>query len=121
MSVSESKPEEFNDQEFQESISNLENSLQLLKQRYNQVSQDQAKKEQLLARKQELKAKGTNNSNREPIKTELSYLEQELQELEVRLESNLFRWTTLSEPFWQAVRFGGIGVVIGWILKSCSG
>ncbi|MFY7931092.1 MAG: DUF2203 domain-containing protein, partial [Microcystis aeruginosa] len=27
----------------------------------------------------------------------------------------------LGEVFWQIVRFGGIGVLLGWILRSCTG
>jgi hypothetical protein len=48
----------------------------------------------------------------------LNYIQKELAEIELRLESELFKWSDLSEPFWQAVRFMGIGIVIGWILKS---
>ncbi|MFM8307622.1 MAG: DUF2203 domain-containing protein, partial [Microcystis aeruginosa] len=25
------------------------------------------------------------------------------------------------DVFWQIVRFGGIGVLLGWILRSCTG
>lgn len=120
MSVTESNQKEFNPQQFEEAIANVENSLENLKQRYNQVKEDQAKQEQLLQRQQELKELQKDNVNREPLKTELHYIEKELEELEVKLESNLFRWSSLSEPFWQAVRFGGVGVILGWILKSCA-
>ncbi len=121
MSAPESNQQEFDDQELTEAIANLENSLADFKKRYTQVNQDRERKEQLQQRQQELKQQQKNNPTREPIKTELHYLEQELEELEVRLESQLFTLSTLKEPFWQAVRFGGIGVIIGWVLKSCSG
>lgn len=121
MSDPEANFPEFDEQKFQEAIANLEESWQSFKQRYNQVTEDEAKKEELQQRKQELKLQQKDNSNREPLKTELHYIEKQLEELEVRLESHLFRWTALSEPFWQAVRFGGMGVVLGWILKSCAG
>jgi len=41
--------------------------------------------------------------------------------LETNLESQLFSWTSLKRPFWQIIRFGGLGVVIGWLLRSCVG
>lgn len=118
MSATESDSQEFNPQEFEEAIANVETSLESLKQRYHQVSEDEMKKEELENRKKELKLQQKNNTNREPIKTELHYIEKELEELEIRLESKLFTWSALSEPFWQAVRFVGIGVVIGWILRG---
>jgi len=33
----------------------------------------------------------------------------------------LFSWDTLKRPFWQAIRFGSVGVIIGWLLKSWVG
>ena len=52
------------------------------------------------------------------LKSELKYINDELAEIEFRLESELFKWSSLSEPFWQIVRFLGIGIVIGWFLNS---
>jgi predicted RNase H-like nuclease (RuvC/YqgF family) len=120
MSVPESNQHEFDERELREAIATLETSLEALKERYHQVKRDRAKKEQLQQRQEELKQQQRDNPAREPIKTELHYLEQELEELEVRLESQLFTLSTLKEPFWQAVRFGGIGVIIGWMLKACA-
>jgi len=64
----------------------------------------------------------------------LVQIREQIQELEVILESNLLKegelkrlfWEgirrgLLGEVFWQIVRFGGIGVLLGWILRSCSG
>ncbi|MGL4619237.1 MAG: DUF2203 domain-containing protein, partial [Chroococcidiopsis sp.] len=45
----------------------------------------------------------------------------QLETIEVNLESQLFSWGSLKAPFWQAVRFGGLGVIVGWILKSFTG
>jgi hypothetical protein len=46
----------------------------------------------------------------------LSKLRQQLASLEERLDSLMFDWRSLLEPFWQAVRFGGLGVIVGWLL-----
>ena len=121
MSAPESNQHDFDERELTEAIANLENSLEAFKERYAQVEQDRARKEQLLQRQQELKQQKKDNPTREPIKTELHCLERELEELEARLESQLFTLSTLKEPFWQAVRFGGMGVIIGWVLKSLAG
>ncbi|GAC1482640.1 MAG: hypothetical protein NVS2B14_21410 [Chamaesiphon sp.] len=50
----------------------------------------------------------------------MKQIQDQIETLEVNLESQLFSWGSLKEPFWQAVRFGGLGVVVGWILKSCA-
>jgi hypothetical protein len=120
MSNTESNSTEFTPEMFEEAIAKAETSLENLKQRYNQVKEDQLKQEELQERKESLQEQLKDNISGESLKTELNYLEKELEELELRLESSLFSWSSVIEPFWQAVRFGGIGVVIGWILKSLS-
>ncbi|MBD0342554.1 MAG: DUF2203 domain-containing protein, partial [Microcoleus sp. Co-bin12] len=55
------------------------------------------------------------------LKQELREIEKELETIELNLESRLFSWTSIIGPFWQAVRFGGLGILIGWILKSYAG
>jgi hypothetical protein len=50
---------------------------------------------------------------------ELNQLQARLETLESTLESHLPSWEILREPFWQAIRFGGLGLVLGWILHAC--
>jgi hypothetical protein len=52
------------------------------------------------------------------LKAELQQIEQELEAIGHNLESRLF---DSLELFWQIVRFLGLGIVIGWFLKSWSG
>jgi hypothetical protein len=33
---------------------------------------------------------------------------------ELELASRVMSWQHLQEPFWQAVRFGGLGLLVGW-------
>lgn len=99
-------------------IINLEASFEKLKQRYQQVQSDTARKEELLAEKNAVAEQLANDNHQDSLKSELNYIKNELAEIELRLESELFKWSNLSEPFWQAVRFVGIGIVIGWILRS---
>ena len=91
-----------------------------------EVEQNQALQSQLRQREAELKQElrrtpGYERSRRQPLRTELQHIQQQLDGIELHLESQLFSFSSLKEPFWQAVRFGGLGIIIGWILKACVG
>ncbi len=90
-------------QEFEEALADAERELGDLRERYRQVRQGQGRQGALKRRLEELQQ-------------ELREVKQQLEVLEVELESRLFSWIRLQEPFWQAVRFGGLGLVLGWIL-----
>lgn len=104
--------------DFEQELEEIETSLRLLKERYAQVQQDQQQKAQW---QQELKNLKQNKKQPPEIKSELKRIEKQLEALELNLESQLFTWSSLKRPFWQAVRFGGLGIIIGWLLKSCTG
>ena len=89
-------------------LDEVERSLQKLQVRYNQVKQDYLTRSQLKERQRELKAK----SDSKPLKTELRAIQQELDDLELSLESVL-----LPDIFWQVVRFVFLGIAIGWFLR----
>ncbi|TAF04402.1 MAG: hypothetical protein EAZ77_15690 [Nostocales cyanobacterium] len=112
------KPEENSEADFEQELEELETSLRLLKERYTQVQKDQQQKAQW---QQEIKNLKENKNQNPEIKAELKRLEKELEVLEINLESQLFSWKSLNRPFWQAVRFGGLGIIIGWMLKSWVG
>jgi predicted RNase H-like nuclease (RuvC/YqgF family) len=99
MSPTPDSPER--DPDFDRELEAVETRFQQFKQRYQQVRRD--------------------GDLRWELRQELQRLQEQLEELELRLESQLFSWRELREPFWQAVRFLGLGVVVGWILKSCAG
>jgi multidrug efflux pump subunit AcrA (membrane-fusion protein) len=102
--------------EFEQSLEEAERSLELLKQRYIQVKQDLQTKQELQQRKIQLKQE--KNPKTHPLKTELKYIQQEIDQIELNLESRLFQWSQLTEPFWLIVRFVGLGIVIGLILAG---
>jgi chromosome segregation ATPase len=111
-------PEENSAREFAQELEEVERSLLALKERYNQVQSDRQQRAQWQQRRHEI----NQNRHKTPeIKAELRQIKQQLEALELNLESQLFSWRSLKKPFWQAVRFGGLGVIIGWILKSCAG
>lgn len=104
--------------ELMRSLLDTERSLIALKERYAQVRQDQQRQAELQKRLKQVKREG--NRNHSPrLKAELKQIQEQLEAIELNLESQLFTWGSLKEPFWQAVRFGGLGIVVGWILKSC--
>lgn len=109
------QPQEFPADEFERSLIEVEASLVDLKQRYTQVQHDLQCQAQLQQRRQEL------GKTKDPqFQAELKQIKAQLETIEVNLESQLFSWGNLKEPFWQAVRFGGLGVIVGWILRSCA-
>jgi hypothetical protein len=99
----------------EQAIADLEQSFQALKERYRQIQQDQQQQAHLQQRmnhlSQELKQQPTPH-----LKAELKQLQEQLDTLEVNLESRLLSWKSFREPFWQIVRFGGLGLLLGWIL-----
>ncbi|KOP23976.1 hypothetical protein AMR41_23125 [Hapalosiphon sp. MRB220] len=112
-------PQEDNQElDFEQELLEVERSLVVLKERHQQVLRDRRQKKQLQYRLYKL----SQDKNPTPeIEAELRQIQQQLEVLEVCLESQLFSWRSFREPFWQAIRFGGLGVIIGWILKSCAG
>ncbi len=108
--ATESQSEEL---DFEQELATVERSLQALKQRYSQVQQDQAMQAELHARQDSLNQQLKRQPSPE-IKAELKQIAEQLAELEVNLESRLFTWDSLKESFWQIIRFGGLGLVLGW-------
>ena len=47
---------------------------------------------------------------------ELAQLQKAVDDFEVALASRVLGWQLFQEPFWQAVRYGGLGLVLGWLL-----
>ncbi|MFM9160014.1 MAG: hypothetical protein ACKOPK_19395 [Dolichospermum sp.] len=104
--------------DFARELEELETSLRFLKDRYIQVQNDQQQKAQW---QQELKNWKQNSKQTPETKAELTRIQKQLETLEINLESRLFSWNNLNRPVWKAIRFGGLGVFIGWLLRSWVG
>ena len=104
-------------QEMEQLLTNIDRALSELQERHAQVTRDYQRSSELKQQRSRLKEQQQENQTREPIKTQLRHIQQELDDLEIALESRLLNW----QPFWQAVRLGGLGVIIGWLLKSWAG
>ena len=113
-------PTEEIEREFSLSLEDVERSLVALKQRYSQVQNDKHRQAELQQRLNQIKKEPLKN-HLPQLKIELRKIKEQLEAIEINLESQLFSWGSLQEPFWQALRFGGLGIVVGWILKSCVG
>ena len=93
-------------------IDRLAQEIADLKQRSIDVQLAERERVVLQRNRHELKTK---SQNRPDIRQEHQDIKCRLEELDLLLESRLLN---LWEPFWQAVRFGGLGVAIGWFLCS---
>lgn len=93
-------------------IAQLEQAIADLKHRHLDVQLAERERFVLQRNRNELKSKG---QNRPEVRQELKAIQTRLEELDLLLESRLLN---LWEPFWQAVRFGGLGMTIGWVLCS---
>jgi cell division FtsZ-interacting protein ZapD len=98
----------FDEAAFAESLNALEAAVQSLRQRFDQVRDLQ---------RQQQTVKGRLQDPHLP-EADLQALQRELENLTLALDSTVVSWRSLSEPFWQAVRFGGLGLVIGWMLRA---
>jgi hypothetical protein len=110
--------------DLEQSLSEAEQSLLLLKARYTQVQTDQDRQQtlkiQLNQAQQQLK-QPRSHAIRTELRREIRQLKTQLEAIELALESQLFSWKGLKDVFWQAVRFGGLGVIVGWLLRSWAG
>ena len=105
-----------NEAEFEQALQTVEQDLQALKAFYAEIQQDSQQKTAL--EQQIAEVKQALSQSRSPwLKAELRRLKKQLDTLEIALESRFFTW----KPFWQAVRFGGLGLIVGWMLKSWIG
>ncbi|HAN75568.1 MAG TPA: DUF2203 domain-containing protein [Planktothrix sp. UBA8407] len=107
-------------QDIEQGLIEVEKSLIDLKARLAQIQWDEQRKIELKNRIDEVIPQ-IRQTKSQQLKEELNQLKTQLETLEFDLESRLVTWGSFQEPFWQAVRFGGLGIVIGWVLKSCSG
>jgi hypothetical protein len=119
--------------DFEQSLRQVEDSLLQLKARYHHIQSHQAEQQSLLEQQQRLRDRLRAEPSLE-LKQQLQAIEDQLQELKIALESELLsdrqtkqlmgellRNGIIGEAFWQIIRFGGLGVVLGWLLKSWAG
>jgi DNA repair exonuclease SbcCD ATPase subunit len=95
-------------------IQSIEAELATLKARYQQVQTDEHSRATLKAQQAELTA---TTPQTDETRSALQTLTTQLDEIELRLESHLLSWLGIRQYFWQIVRFGGLGLLLGWGLS----
>jgi hypothetical protein len=112
MSATDANAEPNSESDFDQMLQTLDGNVAKLKARYTQIQTDQARQTALQTRKAELtQGKGANQPE---FTAELAKIEAELNEVDIRLESQLIPAGFLKDYFWQTVRFVGLGMAIGW-------
>jgi len=104
------------DREFQREFERLSLDLAALDARKRQVDRDRQTRDRLRAELKSAKSK----ANPDRPNGHLAELRDRLELLDLNLESSLFSWTSLREPFWFGLRYGGLGFVLGWLLHACT-
>lgn len=104
-------------QNLETALDDAQSSLDKLKQRYAQINTAQEKRSELRVQYNRTQSELSRHRTKQ-LQEELKSIQQKLDEVEIVLESQLFNWSSLKEPFWMAVRFGGIGILIGWTLRA---
>jgi len=99
---------DFNAEQFQTELTDIEATVQKLRQYFDEICRIHHQQQAL------------NQRRTHPAlpAAELQALQQQLDALETELISATLPWQTLAAPFWQAIRFGGLGLVMGWVLKG---
>ena len=98
--------------DFDREIAELETAISTLKHRQADVELADRERVVLERQRNELKSRGVKYPE---AKQELQMIRSRLEELDLILESRLLN---MWEPFWQAVRFGGLGIAIGWFIST---
>ena len=81
LKMSSAKSNQTQENDLEQILAEVEDSLSQLQSRHEQVKQDLAKRSQLQERQQELKQQQQNKSLPQPLKTELRQLKQEQEEI----------------------------------------
>ena len=122
---------------FEGLIIEAEQTLQILKKRHSKILAERQHQIELHGRLEQLNKQNKKQTLQSNSKQELKLnLEQVKAQLET-LEDNLglfsrsylalfggiiiFSKSGLKDAFWQVIRFAGLGVIIGWLLKSFAG
>lgn len=97
--------------EFATALEETTKDFKALRQRYDDVRE-------AFAKRAEAEAQMTQDHL---PRAELIRLQKQIETLEETLENQLLSWNNLKEPFWQVLRFVGLGLVLGWFFRGWFG
>ncbi len=101
------------DQAFDQELATVETALRDLQTRHSQVQQAQQSQTQLLEQREQVQQALQQGVTPE-LQSELQQIDEKLADLSYTLESQLLNWASAQKPFWQILRFVGLGLVLGW-------
>jgi len=107
------------DVEFSAALSEAEVTLNQLRTRYQEVKTAQVEKAQLEEKLSELQTGIAQKRELEQsiaeLETEVTQVQEQIHNLSITLESQLWKW---QEPFWQFVRYFGLGFAAAFVLHK---
>lgn len=108
------------DTEFPAALTEADNTLQQLRERYLEIKTAQAEKAQLEKQLENVQTSLAEKAQAEQamaaLQSELEQVQGQIQTLGMTLESQLWKWHDLKEPFWQFIRYFGLGFATAVIL-----
>lgn len=109
-------------QEIESQIQETEALLAEVKQKFDRAKITDRDRQNLQIRQQELERKlqtKLNLQQRQDLKAQLQTIQTQLEDIDTAIASQLITWSSFKEPFWQIVRFGGLGFLLGILVKGC--
>lgn len=111
-------------QEIELQIQEAEESLGLVKQKFDEAKTIDSDRQSLNLQKQELELKLKAKlaiRQRQELKAKLATIQTQLEDINTAIAAQLITWSSFKEPFWQIVRFSGLGFLLGVLVKGCVG
>jgi len=111
-------------QEIELQIQETSELLRSVNQKFDEAKATDEDRQNLNLQKQELELKLKTKLNlrqRQELKSQLQTIQTRLEEIDLAIAAQLVTWSSFKEPFWQIVRFSGLGFLLGIFVKGCVG
>jgi hypothetical protein len=111
-------------QEIELEIQATKELLTSVQQKFNKARITDSDRHKLNLQQQEIEIKlktKLNLKQRQELKAELQTIQTRIDDIDTAIAAQLITWSSFKEPFWQIVRFGGLGFLLGVLVKGCVG
>jgi methylase of polypeptide subunit release factors len=108
-------------QEIELEIQELTEALAAINQKFKEAKVMDSDRTDLQAQKQELQKQLKTQLKliqRQELKTELQTVQTKLEDIDAAIAAQLITWSSFKEPFWQIVRYTGLGFLLGVLVKG---
>jgi hypothetical protein len=109
-------------QEIESQVQEAEALLVEVKQKFEAAKITDSDRQNLQIKQQELERKlqtKLNLQQRQDLKAQLQIIQTQLEDIDTAIAAQLITWSSFKEPFWQIVRFSGLGFLLGILVKGC--